>query len=326
MKPWLWIPAKLAHALAPVGLQLMGFFREVNIPIWRPLTWRGLEFKNRLGLAGGIDKNGEEIEDWWKFGPGFLEIGTVTPKPQGPNDGKIFDRDVEAKALWNRMGFPGKGAWDVRENLRDLESPRPTPIFVNIGKNRATPNERAADDYAECIRILAGLADAFVINISSPNTTGLRDLFKPENFGPFLKAIFGARELYAPRTPLLLKLSPDLDESDLTLVVEQSLALGIDGWIATNTTLVREPGSKFPAEGGVSGAPLARHAKEALARLLKIVGNRRQDRLIVAVGGVMTPQDVAARLVAGADLVQVYSALVFEGPGLFARTYRELAE
>lgn len=317
---WLYLPPNLAHSLAPLGLQLMAAFRDSKVERWLPFEWRGLEFHNRLGIAGGVDKDGDRIEDWWTFGPGFIEVGTVTPEPQGPNDGRIFDRDLRRRALWNRMGFPGSGAWRVRENLRDLPAQRLTPIFVNIGKNRSTPNELAARDYAECMRIIGDLADAYVVNISSPNTTGLRELFKPENFRPFLKTVIDARDAYMRRkAPLLLKLSPDLSDADLIAVVEQSNALGVDGWIATNTTLTREPGMVFPSEGGVSGQPLKETSRRALLRIMDILGARRGDKLIVSVGGVMTSGDVKERLDLGADLVQVYSTLVFEGPGFFTR-------
>lgn len=339
-KPWLWLSPQLAHSLAPVGLQLLASFREPRVFDWNPLLWRGLRFRNRLGLAGGVDKNGDCVEAWWTFGPGFIEVGTVTPRAQGPNPGLIFGRDLETKALWNRMGFPGQGVHSVRENLRELKRPYLTPIFVNIGKNRATPLTEAARDYVECIRVLGDLADAFVINISSPNTAGLRDLFRPDYFQPFLREIFSSRDRFAPGIPLLLKLSPDLESEDLKNVVAQSLAVGsgIDGWIATNTTAQREPGSPFPPEGGVSGGPLAKRSKQMLEKLILAVGSERKDRLIISTGGVMTAEDVMERLqissgsnsasncgsTSGADLVQVYSALIFAGPNFFAHVAREL--
>lgn len=319
MKPWLLLPAKLAHDLAPIGLQIIAAFRETPPYVWRPFVWRGLKFSNRLGLAGGFDKNGSYIEEWWSMGAGFIEIGTVTPEPQGPNPGRIIGRDIGSLALWNRMGFPGLGLAQVRANLVDLPVERPTPLLVNIGKNRTTPNERAAADYVRCIEELGALADAYVINISSPNTTGLRDLFKAENFEPFLLAILQARERSAPRTPALLKLSPDLEETDLQTVVKSAARLGIDGFIATNTTLQRGPTSPFPPEGGVSGAPLAELSKKTLRRIVELLGAEREDKLVISVGGVMTPEDVEERLRLGADLVQVYSALVFHGPWFFSQ-------
>lgn len=322
MKPWLWLPANLAHDLAPIGLQLLSTFREPVSYKWNPFAWRGLSFENRLGIAGGVDKDGESIEDWWTLGPGFIEVGTVTPLPQGPNPGRIVARDKEARALWNKMGFPGSGLEVVRRNLRDLPLERTTPLFLNVGKNRTTPNDRAVDDYAKCIAELAGLADAFVINVSSPNTSGLRDLLLPANLSKFLGGVLQARSAStAPATPVLLKLSPDLSDEDLANALGVSVDLGIDGFVATNTTLARGPRSPFPPEGGVSGGPLAQQSKEILRKLLRELGSARRDKLVVSVGGVMTPEDVFERLELGADLVQVYTALAYEGPGFFRHVY-----
>lgn len=326
MKPWLFLPPKIAHDLAPLGLSLLSALNPPQTFEWQPFEWRGLSFKNRLGIAGGVDKNAEQIEQWENLGAGFLEIGTVTPQPQGPNSGRIIDRDVRTSALWNRMGFPGKGAAAVAERLKTREHHFRVPVFINIGRNRTTPNEFAARDYCTCIETLSFAADAFVINISSPNTSGLRDLFQPANFRAFLEPIRDARDKASNQKgtkapiPLLLKLSPDLSKDDLKPIVAGSLEHGIDGWIATNTTLQRDPGSKFPQEGGVSGKPLTRHAEASLINLVSLLGSDRGDRLIVAAGGVMTPADVARRLSLGADLVQVYSALVFEGPSFFKKT------
>ena len=309
----------------PLGLQVMAAFRDVNIPKWNPLKWRDLEFNNRLGIAGGVDKDGASVEDWWTFGPGFIEVGTITPEPQGPNEGRIVDRDLPHRALWNRMGFPGKGAWAARANLDELAADRATPVFVNIGKNRATPNDRAAEDYRHCIEIIGDRADAWVVNISSPNTSGLRDLFKPEVFRPFLESIIEARtRLTTRRAPVLLKISPDLGDGDLETVVTTAIKIGIDGFIATNTTLARDNGLRFPTEGGVSGLPLAPRSKEVLKRLISLTGSARRDLLIISVGGVMSVDDVKERLDLGADLVQVYSALIFEGPRFFARVARAM--
>lgn len=327
IKPWLWVSAKLAHNLAPIALELHGLVSHRQTYAWRPLEWRGLHFNNRVGIAGGVDKDASHIEEWWTFGPGFLEVGTITPRPQGPNPGQVLARDAKNQALWNRMGFPGKGAWTARENLHELKKPWHTPIFVNIGKNRATPNEEAARDYAECIEILGELADAFVVNISSPNTAGLRDLLEPANLKRFLGGVFAARaKSLTPDTPILLKLSPDLSTENLRTVVELSKVLGVDGFIATNTTLAREPGSPFPIEGGVSGAPLADRSKAILKSIIEILGPNRGDTLVVSTGGIMTPIDVFERLEMGADLVQIYTALVYHGPRFFRDTAREAAK
>lgn len=319
MKPWLLLPPKFAHDIAPMALQILSAFKEPKTYRWHSREWRGHFFSNPLGIAGGVDKDAASVESWWKYGAGFIEVGTITPEPQDANPGTIINRDIPNRALWNKMGFPGMGALHARENLRDLPYPRATPIFVNIGKNRTTPNERAAEDYASCIETLAGLADAFVINISSPNTVGLRDLFQPTAFAKFLQDVLQARNAHAGETPLLLKLSPDLNEDDLQMVIETACEHGIEGFIATNTTLEREKGSPFPAEGGVSGEPLKKRSRDVLNRLIKMLGSRRAGKLIVSVGGVMDADEVFKRLEMGADLVQVYSALIFEGPSFFAK-------
>jgi dihydroorotate dehydrogenase len=304
--------------MAPLALQTLAAFRDPMTHKWMPLEWRGMKFDNRLGVAGGVDKDGEQVEDWWTFGPGFIEVGTVTPLAQGPNPGRIIARDTTSSALWNRMGFPGSGVAAVRENLSDLPLDRTTPVFVNIGRNRATSNEDAARDYSRCIQELSGYADAFVVNISSPNTSGLRELLLPANLRKFLGKVLSTRnKSNAPSTPVLLKLSPDLQESDLANAVAVSVSLGIDGFIATNTTLERGPGSPFPPEGGVSGKPLAHRSKEILRDLIRLLGPARKDKLVISTGGVMSPEDVFERLSLGADLVQVYTALIYEGPFFF---------
>lgn len=325
MRPWIYLPAKLAHDLAPLGLEIAAAFRERKTFAWAPRQWRGMKFANPLGIAGGVDKTGDHVEDWWTFGPGFVEVGTVTPEPQSANPGKILSRDLSRMAVWNKMGFPNQGMYAMREALHDIPGVRHTPIFVNIGKNRNTPLSQANEDYAKCIRVLAGFADAFVVNISSPNTAGLRELLAPENLKVFLGGCLAARnKAGAHETPMLLKLSPDLNENDLASVVQISLQLGIDGFVATNSTASREPMSTFPREGGVSGAPLAERAKQVLLDLNQRLGTgeSRRNRLLISVGGVMTAEDVHERLSLGADLVQVYSALVFHGPGFFAQVAR----
>lgn len=319
MKPWLWLPPRWAHDFAPYLLNVVGMFGSQNIPVWESFMWRGMVFKNRLGIAGGVDKNADCLPAWWSLGCGFVEVGTVTPRPQEPNDGVIIDRDLGSMALWNRMGFPSEGGKDVLANLQPLQ-PYRTPVFVNVGKNRTTPNEKAVEDYLDLVRLFSGSADAFVINISSPNTQGLRDLQNRDALEGLLKPVIEAGR--AANTPVLVKLSPDMDDDAFTEAVETAFACGIDGFILTNTTLERSSQSPFPKEGGVSGAPLRRKSLHALERLHKILGSRREGLLVVSVGGVLTPDDVFERLKSGADLVQVYSALIFSGPGFF----REVAK
>jgi dihydroorotate dehydrogenase len=201
----------------------------------------------------------------------------------------------------------------VKNNLENIGRPYRTPVFVNIGKNRETPNERAHEDYVSVINSIGDLADAFVINISSPNTKGLRDLLEPSRLVKFLKVIRSSTQ-----KPLLLKLSPDLSDAEFCAVLDTSFAASLDGWVLTNTTTAREQTPQFSAEGGVSGQPLAQRAERLLQLALEHLGARRQNRLVISVGGVMTFEDVMRRLKMGADLVQVYSALIFSGPQFFA--------
>lgn len=317
MKPWLWLSPSLAHRLSPTVLNALRWTSHGGPASWSPLEWRGLYFPNRLGVAGGVDKNAQNVQAWWALSAGFVEVGTITPRPQKGNTPPVVDRDVPHEALWNRMGFPSQGVQRVKRRLQRLPRPFATPIFANIGKNAVTPLENATEDYVKLLKELHGLVDAFVVNISSPNTKGLRDLLKPERLESFLKPILAARE-----EPILLKLSPDMEDDELDHVLDISHGLGIDGWILTNTSQGLRENLNFPKEGGVSGRPLSARSKQVLVQVIKSLGPRRQGRLIVSVGGVMGPEDVSERLALGADLVQAYSALIFEGPYFFRKVAR----
>jgi dihydroorotate dehydrogenase len=317
MKPWLWIPPKLAHDWGSVGLRVFSKFSPQRENRWKHLSWRHLKFPNPLGVAGGVDKNAKQILAWQHLGAGFIEVGTVTPLPQLANQGSVIARDIASQTLWNRLGFPNDGADIVLKRLRDLKSRR-VPLFINVGKNRTTALEDAHKDYSKLLLQFQDVADVFVVNISSPNTEGLRDLLKPQNLNAFLKQIFATR---CPK-PILLKLSPDMSEMEMESLIEASLECGIAGWILTNTTLKRWAGCPYPSEGGVSGQFLKSHSVDCLRTFLKILGDRKGDRLVVSVGGVMTADDVNERLLMGADLVQAYTALVFEGPGFFDQVRR----
>ena len=312
IKPWLWLPASLAHAVSDLGVQASAFLADdwQNDPDckWKPFRWNGFEFKNRLGIAGGLDKNAEQIQAWQKLGAGFIEVGTVTPKPQSANPGRIIARNAEQQALWNKMGFPSKGYRYVIDEIRF--SNRTVPLFVNIGKNRETPNEKAFDEYAFLTENLRSHADALVVNISSPNTTGLRDLFKKEYLEAGLKKVV-KKAIY---TPVLLKFSPDMTDLELQEVVRTAMGCGIAGFIMTNTTTSRGPHSPFPKDGGVSGASLKEASIRCFEKVQELAGSERNSLLLVNCGGVMTSADVFDRLKRGADLVQVYAALVFTGP------------
>jgi dihydroorotate dehydrogenase len=319
MKPWLWLPPKLAHDLSPIGVQLLSLLHSKNTPEWKSFSWKNIHFKNRLGLAGGVDKNGSNLAAWERLGCGFIELGTVTPLPQQANPGKIFDRSIEDTALWNKMGFPSHGAEEVFFNLRNFKTESTLPVFVNIGKNRHTLNEFAANDYIYLIDKFDSLADAFVVNISSPNTKGLRDLANRESLEKFLKPIAATKAELGSVKPILLKLSPDMSEDDFKRIIDIAVQNEVDGFVLTNTTLSRATQKNFPAEGGLSGKPVASLSKIALRTATAHLGSEKTKKLLISVGGVMTSEDVFERLSLGADLVEVYTTLVFSGLDFFRK-------
>ncbi len=323
MKPWLLLPPQWAHDLSPLALPLYSLIHGRKTPHWKSFSWRDLHFANPLGIAGGVDKNAENLKDWWSLGCGFVEIGTVTPLPQSPNPGKIMDRDLKLHAMWNKMGFPSEGADETFYNLMSYAPNYRTPIFVNIGKNRHTPNNQAVQDYLTLIDKFRPLADAYVVNISSPNTKGLRDLQNKDNLTSLLGPLIDRVSHFEP-TPVLVKLSPDMGDEALAETILHCQGLGVHGFVLTNTTLSRPPGCHFPEEGGLSGAPLKELSQRALKIAVESLGKKREGLLLVSVGGILTPEDVFERLQMGADLVQIYSALVFHGPHFFhdvARRY-----
>ena len=313
IRPWLWLPANVSHTLSGLGIKAAAWLsnekKTTQNSEWKPFTWKGLQFKNRLGIAGGLDKNAEHISAWQKLGAGFIEIGTVTPKPQKGNPGTVIDRDLKQLALWNKMGFPSKGSDYVFSQLQSIQ--KKSPLFVNIGKNRETTLENAGQDYIYLAEKFRHVADALVVNISSPNTPGLRNLAQVSHLQSWLGKVVET----AQTTPVLLKLSPDMVEADFKDTVLAAIQEGVAGFILTNTTLSRTPEMKFPIDGGVSGLPLKQKSLQALNQIQTILGSQRSSLLIVSCGGVMTAEDVFDRLNLGADLVQSYSALVFNGPG-----------
>jgi dihydroorotate dehydrogenase len=323
MKPWLWLPPKLAHDLSPLALELVSQFYDERTPAWGSFIWNEIVFKNRLGLAGGVDKNGDHLLAWQKLGCGFIEVGTVTPEPQSPNPGQILDRSVKDLALWNKMGFPSAGAEDVFFNVRSFKQHSNIPVFVNIGKNRTTPNEMAASDYVKLIHRFQNIAEAFVVNISSPNTKGLRDLAQPEVLSQFLKPIAEAQNEFRTTKPLLIKLSPDLQIDDLKRAIDTCHQFDIDGYVLTNTTLERKTQKQFSTEGGVSGKPVAERSKTVLRAVIEHLGSEKSKKLVISVGGVMTARDVFERIDMGADLVEVYTTLIFSGLHFFRKVAGE---
>lgn len=311
---WKYLPVQWAHDWSTVGLHIWSQFVQPASYQWKEFTWKGLHFSNRLGIAGGVDKTGEQILLWQNFGAGFIEIGTITPKPQDPNPGKILARDWDNQCLWNKMGFPSDGCREAAIEMKNAATEKKVPVFLNVGKNRSTANENAVEDYLEVIQRCQEFADAITVNVSSPNTQNLRQLQDEKALYKLISKITKATD-----KPVLVKLSPDMTRKDLENSLQAAIEAGASGFVLTNTTLSRPPTSPFPKEGGLSGAGLKSLSEKNLVDAIQILGPKRKDLLIISVGGVMTPEDVQKRLSLGADLVQVYSALVFEGPRFFGK-------
>jgi dihydroorotate dehydrogenase len=282
----------------------------------------GLDFPGVLGLAAGFDKNATGIDALAALGFGFVEVGTVTGEPQPGNPRPRLARLPMDRAVVNRMGFNNDGAEVVATRLarRLARGPFPVPVGVNIGKTKAVPEDAAIADYAKSATLLAPYADYLVVNVSSPNTPGLRDLQAVERLEPLLGAV--KRRADHSGVPLLVKIAPDLDDKDVLAVADLAVDLRLDGIVATNTTISRE-GLSTPAArvaeagaGGLSGAPLRVRANEVIRLLRDRVG---PDLALIGVGGLSTPQDAAERLEAGADLLQAYTGFVYEGPWWPAR-------
>lgn len=265
-----------------------------------------------MGIAGGVDKNAKNLEAWTEIGYGFLEVGTVTPRGQSANPGRNVGRDWKNLTVWNKLGFPNEGCEAILSRVSQFSAKRRTPIIVNIGKNRDTPNERAAQDYVALLNAFKGFADIFAVNISSPNTSGLRELLKRENFEKFLEPI--ANEAAEHKLKILLKLSPDMTDDEIKNVIDISIKNRLDGWILTNSTVERPAPDKFPEGGGITGQPLTVKSREFLRKFVSTLGSRKEDRLIISVGGILDAEEMKTRRDLGADLVQVYSGLIFHGP------------
>jgi dihydroorotate dehydrogenase len=301
----------------------------------KPVEVFGLKFKNAVGLAAGYDKDGVAVPGLATLGFGHIEIGTVTPRPQPGNPKPRIFRLVEDQAVINRMGFPGQGAKfaavHLQRALKGQQTRRASgtgnlPIIgVNLGKNKDTPLEEASNDYVSLMKSFSSLADYLAINISSPNTVGLRRLQGREMLENLLSAIAEERRTNAPqpgrRTPILVKLAPDLSDDELDDALDVILRNGMDGVIATNTTLGRAGlRSRYQEEtGGLSGKPLQVRSEAALAQMLKRLDGRIP---VVSAGGIMSPEDAKRRLDMGAALVQVYTGLIYAGPGLVQKIIR----
>lgn len=306
---------------------LRWFGKRAAVPITDPVELFGLRFPNRVGLAAGWDKDGECIDQLFGLGFGFVEVGTVTPRPQEGNPKPRLFRIPKAGAVINRMGFNNKGVDNLVTNLKRRSVAG--IVGVNIGKNKDTPNERAHEDYVHCLTKVYAYADYVTINISSPNTPGLRDLHAAESLELLLRELARARskleQQQQRRVPLLIKLSPDFPHQQLEVFLNIALKHSIDGVIATNTSVSRDgvEGLGHGDEaGGLSGRPIAQRATATVAAIKAISGDRLE---IIGVGGIDSEAAAQAKLNAGASLVQLYTGLVYEGPKLIKRIVDSVA-
>jgi len=306
-------PEEIAHDLALLSLKILHFlgFKIPQKNNANKISLKGITFFNKLGLAAGLDKNGDYIDPLASLGFGFLEIGTVTPRPQKGNPKPRLFRVRSQEALVNSLGFNNKGVDYLVAKVSKRKSS--IPLGISIGKNSDTPLEKAKDDYLMCLEKVFPYADYIAINISSPNTEGLRDLFNKEYFSDLISSLkLKQIELSEDHkyVPLFLKISPNIDSSHLKLLVEIILEKNIDGIICTNTSNVHD---HFSGKGGISGKPLLELSSKILVTLRSLVG---KNFPIIASGGVMCAGDFQRKLDCGADLVQIYTGLIYRGPSL----------
>jgi dihydroorotate dehydrogenase len=284
----------------------------------------GLKFKNPLGLAAGFDKNGTLIEDFAELGFGFIEIGTVTPLPQPGNEKPRMFRLPQDQGLINRMGFNNQGVDVVAARLKQVDR-KGLIIGGNIGKNKKTPNEDAVNDYIKCFDRLFDVVDYFVVNVSSPNTPGLRELQEKEPLKNILNTLQQRNMKDGVSRPILLKIAPDLTNSQLDDIIEIVSETKITGVIATNTTLSRENLISSPTlknqSGGLSGKPLSERSTEVI-RYLSEKSNK--SFVIIGVGGIHSAADALEKIEAGASLIQIYTGFIYEGPALIKRILKGL--
>lgn len=332
------VDAELAHRIGMAMLQTVGAvapLRRVVTRLCAPppacaTRVMGLDLRSPLGVAAGLDKNAHAVLGLAALGFGFVEVGTVTARPQPGNPRPRLVRLIDDRAIVNRMGFNNDGAAVVADRLRRLRSTRAgreVVLGVNVGRSKAAGPDETVDDYRTSTRLLAPYADYLTVNISSPNTPGLRDLHAAERLRPLLETIRSScDEVTTRRTPLpiLLKISPDLDDADVPGVAAIARSAGLTGLIATNTTVGRDGLSSSPAlvdaagGGGLSGRPLRERARRVQHLLV-------DGGVVVASGGVDSPDDAATRIADGAELVQAYTGFIYGGPAWPARVNRRLA-
>lgn len=313
------LDAETAHELTLATLNLTGRFLPAGKPLdGDPVRVMGIDFPNRVGLAAGLDKNGEAIDGLARLGFGFIEIGTITPRPQPGNPRPRLFRLPEVRGIINRMGFNNHGVDALVANVRAAKYKG--VLGINIGKNFDTPIERAADDYLACLDKVYPLATYVTVNISSPNTKNLRQLQGESELDDLLGHLKARQQALADRhgryVPLTLKIAPDLEADQVTNIADALRRHRIDGVIATNTTIARDKvqGVRYAEQqGGLSGAPVFEASTAVVSQLAKALGG---ELPIIAAGGILDGRTARAKIEAGAQLVQLYSGLIYRGPGL----------
>jgi dihydroorotate dehydrogenase len=324
------LDAETAHRATLYGLDVAhrsNFLHLVTKPADElPTNAFGIRFPNPVGLAAGLDKNADHLDALGALGFGFVEVGTTTPRPQPGNDKPRMFRLPKYEAVINRLGFNNDGVDALVRNVG--KSSYRGVLGINIGKNKDTPNEKAVDDYLFCLERVYALASYITVNISSPNTQGLRDLQEEATLRRFIETLREAQERLGSqsgtRKPMLLKIAPDLSETELDAIAEVLLAARVDGVICTNTTIDHSPVAGDPhgnEMGGLSGKPLFERSTAVLRGMRKRVGTQLD---IIGVGGILDGSDAAEKMDAGASLVQLYSGMVYRGPALIAECVNEI--
>ncbi len=306
-----------AHELSLSALRFIPAKRFIQ-PTSKPVHAMGFDFAHPIGLAAGFDKNGEYLDALAKLGFSYIEVGTVTPKPQAGNPKPRLFRLPKARAIINRMGFNNQGVDALLANVN--KASYSGILGINIGKNKDTPLNQSVDDYLYCFRKVYSRASYVTINVSSPNTPDLRELQRGEYFSNLINQLREEQlvlaDTYQHYVPLVVKLSPDEDDETLKKMADVVVSNGIDGIIATNTTSVHDAVRMLPhgeEQGGLSGRPLITRSTQCLRVLKRVVGH---DVTLIGVGGIASPDVAREKIAAGADLLQVYTGLVYQGPGL----------
>lgn len=340
-----WFDAEKVHHFAMNSFKLacrIGFIKRIIIRCFRPsgcqpLSLFKIEFPNRIGLGAGFDKNASYLNELEALGFGFVEIGTVTPLAQPGNERPRLFRLPKDKALINRMGFNNEGAEVIAKRLKDWrlannqrQKPQSTKLVIggNIGKNKLTPNEAAWTDYVKCFNALHEWVDYFVVNVSSPNTPGLRELQEKEALKKILTSLQELNAAQQYPKPILLKIAPDLSREQLDDVIDLAVTIKLDGLVATNTTISRDglqaenKNIEQIGAGGLSGLPLKAKSTSVLQYILQQTNGQLP---VIASGGIFTAADAKEKLDAGAELLQVWTGFIYEGPGIVKKICKSLA-